>query len=197
MVGGGGLESHSNLCPSAMNRKMIEFNVAQLLKGPIGGTRDFELDDDVGYLDPELHPVKNLVGRVRFIRTAQGVLVKGKAHVSLELICSRCLTPFTQEVEIVFEDEFRPTIDPLTGYFLDVSDVEPALLITKRHMLVLDELIREKLLLAIPMKPLCSPDCKGLCPICGHNLNEGPCEHVTQKKSGHPAWLVLEQLLEK
>ncbi len=176
---------------------MIEFNVAQLLKGPVGGTRDFELDDDVANLDQELHPVKNLVGYVHFVRTAQGILVEGKAHVELELICSRCLTPFVQEIEIVFEDEFRPVLDPLTGYFLDVSGVEPALLITRKHMLILDELIREKLLLAIPMKPLCSPDCKGLCPVCGHNLNEGPCEHVGQEKHGHPAWLVLEQLLEK
>lgn len=176
--------------------KMIEFNVSQLLKSPIGATREYELDDDVSRLDPGIHAVRNLVGHVTFIKTRQGVLVEGKAAAEVELVCSRCLKPFVQKIEVSFADEFRPRVDILTGIPLDISGVEEALLITPRHMLILDELIREKILLAIPMKPLCSPDCKGLCPVCGHDLNEGPCEHVGQK-SIHPAWLVLEQLLEE
>ena len=58
--------------------------------------------------------------------------------------------------------------------------------------------LRDTILLSIPLKPLCREECKGLCPVCGKNLNEGECEHVKKKEEEiDPRWEKLKALLEK
>lgn len=56
----------------------------------------------------------------------------------------------------------------------------------------LDEIVRSEIYLALPMKFLCKEDCKGLCPVCGKNLNRERCN--CQKMTGHPAFLKLKEL---
>ena len=112
-------------------------------------------------------------------------IVKDKAHfqligtvkTTLELPCSRCLEPFTVPVErrLRFavsaaracntgEAEREIEEDDLTTAFYENDEID------------LGELMREQFYLSLPMKPLCGDDCRGLCPICGTNLNRGTCD---------------------
>jgi uncharacterized protein len=103
--------------------------------------------------------------------------VFGTLRASLELTCVRCLTPFALPLEFTLEEEFRPTIDIYTGAALPLpSDDEVATQIDAHHEIDLAEVIRQNLLLAIPLRPLCRSRCAGLCPICGKNWNDGPCD---------------------
>jgi len=114
--------------------------------------------------------------------------IKGKISFKLRLQCSRCLEFFEREfdenINYVYKKEelrYRKEArlrgeDFNTEYIVgDSIDLLP--------------IIHDSVLLSIPMKPLCKEDCKGLCPICGHNLNYGPCEHQLSKKEEiDPRW---------
>ena len=153
----------------------MKFNVAQLLLGPTGGVREFDLDDDISGLDPQIVPESHLVGYVKFTHVGLNVLVEGRAGADLELVCGRCAEPFVQRVGIEILEEFEPSIDAATGRVLSVVHQDPAVLIDERNMLDLSEVVRQDLLLALGEYTHCREDCAGLCLHCGRNLNEGDC----------------------
>jgi len=155
----------------------MRFNVAQLLKEHSGETRQHTLHENIEQLDPDLTPLSTLDGTVLFIRTTEGALVTGGLHCSLELACARCLEPFSFPLRFTLEEEFHPTIDIATGATLPrTEDDDPATQIDARHELDLTEVMRQNILLALPPHPVCRSGCLGLCPQCGKNLNEGPCD---------------------
>jgi uncharacterized protein len=170
----------------------MEFNTAQLLLASTGETRQYELDDDITGLDPELHPLGCLTGMVRFTKTDRKILVTGKLRVTLELECQRCLEPFAQEVGISLVEEFQPKNDVRTGAPLDGEDVDSAVVIDERNILDLSEVVRQGLLLASSEFVVCRDDCKGLCAQCGHNLNESECDCL--KHATDPRWMALDSL---
>jgi len=79
-----------------------------------------------------------------------------------------------RDLTIDLEEEFGPSVHILTGAPLEAPDDE-ALRIDERHLLDLTEAVRQYLSTSIPLQPLCSMSCRGLCPECGMNLNEGKC----------------------
>ncbi len=155
----------------------MEFNVAQLLKEQSGGMREHSLHEDIRQLDPDIKPLSALDGSIQLIRTADGILARGTLHASVELVCSRCLEPFAMPVRFVVEEEYHPTIDITTGASLPrAEEDEAATSIDDHHILDLTEVVRQDILLAIPPYPVCRRQCAGLCPKCGKNWNEGPCD---------------------
>jgi uncharacterized protein len=172
----------------------VRFNVAQLLKSAVGASRQYDLDEDITGIDTDLDVVEPLVGKVRFLRTSDGILVTGRLHSGVRVACRRCLQSFSLPVDIDLEEHFRPSVDINTGAAIPVDSDEDALArIDWRHMLDLTEVVRQNLLLAIPMNPLCSPQCRGLCPHCGANMNSEPC--TCRSEEGDPRLAVLGQLL--
>lgn len=168
----------------------MRFNVAQLLKEPIGSTRKYHLAEDIQDLDGEVKLTHPIEGAIRLIHTIEGVLVSGQLHTEVELSCSRCLESFLTAIDFTLEEEFRPTIDISTGAKLPPVDGEDeATLIDSQHTIDLREVIRQDILLALPSRPLCNPDCAGLCSQCGQNLNEGPCTCV--QPLDDPRWEAL------
>ncbi|MFT8889544.1 MAG: DUF177 domain-containing protein [Ethanoligenens sp.] len=119
--------------------------------------------------------IENRAGVVMLHATVQAV-----RHVR----CDRCLSPIHQPMQVVFENVL------VTESQGDDSD---ELLVCAEQTLDMDALAKTNLLLSLPMKELCRPDCKGLCPNCGKNLNEGPC---ACKPEGHPAFLKLRKFLQ-
>jgi len=108
--------------------------------------------------------------------------------------CRRCLTPTTVSAEFALEEEFRPSIDILTGAAIPLGDGEEEATRTDwHHILDLTEVVRQNLLLAVPMSALCSPSCRGLCVECGANLNEEPCD--CQREGQDPRLAALRELL--
>lgn len=153
------------------------YNVAQLLKAPVGISQTGVLDETepLNLEDDSVRLVGPVNGKLRFRRTNQGILVDGPIEAAVELTCVRCLDPFTSTVSFRLEEEFYPTVDVVTGIFLPETENEMIFPIDHNHQLDLREAIRQNLLLALPMQPLCKEDCAGLCPQCGKNLNEGAC----------------------
>ncbi len=174
---------------------MNKFNVAQLLKAPIGSRREYQLDDDIQALDRDIRAVERLRGTVKLTRTASGVLATGKLHTVVAIDCRRCMRTFTSPVDIDLQEEFIPTVDVLTGRSVPTGSIEEALQIDERHMLDLTEVVRQHIILQREQYPLCDEACAGLCPVCGKNLNEGPCG--CQDATDDPRWAALRELLDR
>lgn len=174
----------------------MRYNVAQLLKSTTGATRHYKLHEDIGDLDPAIIPLTSLDGSVNLIRTGDGILAMGDLYTTLELTCSRCLDVFSKSVRFKVEEEFLPTIDLLTGARLPIEQANDfATIIDAHHILDLTEVVRQDLLLAMPMHAICRSNCKGLCPNCGQDWNEGECNCLPQELD--PRLAALRQLLEE
>jgi len=172
----------------------MRFNVAQLLKSPAGASREYDLNEEIAELDKDLEATKPLVGRVKLLRTGTGILVTGRLSSEVRVPCRRCLLPAAVPVHMNLEEEFHPSIDIVTGTELPLGDGEDAATRTdEHHILDLTEVVRQGLLLALPMSAVCRPDCKGLCPSCGANLNESPC--ACEPGQEDPRLAVLRELL--
>ncbi len=172
----------------------MRFNVAQLLKSTVGTTRQYEIEEDISGIDADLEIVQPLVGKIRLLRTADGILVTGRLHTEVRVSCRRCLKSFSVPIDFTLEEQFRPSIDVYTGAALPVEDGEDVVTRTDlHHMLDLTEVVRQDLLLAMPISPLCSQDCQGLCPRCGADLNTETC--TCQDEQIDPRLEALRQLL--
>lgn len=167
------------------------FNVAQLLKEQIGATRRLELstpllmlDDGSSLGDEGMELIaRDLTGQAKVTKLKEGVLVQGDVEARVNMECSRCLDRFEVPVEAGLEEQFEPTVDVESGatvHRADSTETDGAFEIDPNHMMNLGEPIRQALLVALPMKPLCREDCKGICPQCGHNLNEAECGHTDE-----------------
>lgn len=127
----------------------------------------------------KLHEITLKEGVRVFIKIQKiddAVLVEGMAEGNALMICSRCLKEFISPVKTNFNVEYVPggplsreEEHELTGRELDISFYE-------EDEIDIEALVREQILLAVPMKPLCSADCRGICPTCGANLNETACK---------------------
>jgi len=109
-----------------------------------------------------------------------GVVVTGGVSAAWEGSCRRCLGPAGGRLEVAVRELYQPKPDhddafPIEG---DQLDLEP--------------LVREALLLELPLAPLCRPDCAGLCPECGADRNEVDCGHRLEVRD--PRWDALDEL---
>lgn len=178
----------------------LTFNVAQLLKEPIGATRAGQVAADLVALIPDLEqtmqvqpaPGARLVGPVRLMHTTGGVLVQGNLTVQVNIPCARCLEPVPVSLDVEIEETFAATIDMVTGLAIQPEEEDRALWIDEHHILDLAEVLRQNVLIAIPPHVLCRDDCRGLCPTCGQNLNLGPCDCRPEMD---PRWAALAALL--
>ena len=174
----------------------MRFKVAHLLKQSPGASKEHSFREDIGDLDEDLKARSSLRGKANFIRTTDGILATGEAEIELELTCDRCLTSFPTDLRLSFQEEFHPTMDINSGARLPMDPTEGREnLIDACHMIDLGEVLRQDILLALPVHPLCRPDCKGLCTQCGQNLNEGPCD--CPQPVGDPRLTVLGDLLKQ
>jgi uncharacterized protein len=152
----------------------LKFNVAQLLRELIGAQRAYTFTESRLALDSDL-ALRSIEGKVRFTRTASGVLADVEARGVVQLECTRCLKPIEQPISVQLYDEFHSRIEVNTGAPLPKPDEEDPFFIDELHMIDLGEAIREYALLELPMQALCTPECKGLCPQCGIDRNVEQC----------------------
>jgi uncharacterized protein len=166
-------------------RSPFRLNIGFIVSQTIGYSRDFPFDLPIVHLPPDLE-LKNLTGLARVSRTPQGLLVQAKLRAALPVECVRCLTDFVQPLEVDFTELYA---------FTPRSVTEANLILPEDGYIDLEPLVREYMLLEIPISPLCSPDCKGLCPVCGENLNEDSHDHG--ESEGDPRLAVLKSLKNK
>ncbi|HVC80337.1 MAG TPA: DUF177 domain-containing protein [Chloroflexota bacterium] len=172
----------------------MQINVAQLLKWPVGTTRIHPIDTDQPLqLDDEL-TVTLTGGRVRLDRIDSGILARGDAEGTVVLECGRCVEPFTAPIRVHFEEEFAPSVEVHTGAPLPPPVDDLTFTIDGNHILDLSEALRQNILASLPIQPICTPTCAGLCPVCGGNRNLRPCPCVEDQEGNQP-FAALRSLL--
>jgi uncharacterized protein len=100
----------------------------------------------------------------------------GRLQTTLELPCSRCLEPFAWPVDEPFELTYQPRSAAVAEAEREISHADFSTALYDNEEIDLEQLMRERFEMSMPMKPLCVEGCKGLCPTCGTNLNRGTCE---------------------
>jgi len=99
----------------------------------------------------------------------------GRVKTTLELPCSRCLEPFEVPVDAEFDLRYQPQVENTGEGEREIAEDDLTTAFYQHDQIDLGQLMREQLYLSLPMKPLCSDDCRGLCAICGTNLNRSAC----------------------
>ena len=102
--------------------------------------------------------------------------VVGTIGTTLEMACSRCLEPFEVPVQAKFDLRYLPQLLNAGEGEREIEEEDLTTAYHREGLLDVMELLREQFQLALPMKPLCSDDCKGLCVECGANLNRTTCD---------------------
>jgi uncharacterized protein len=150
---------------------------------------------------PELEELGPVAWRGQVIYVDPGFLFR--AHLSYEqtLNCNRCLQPIhdpvRSDVELMIEIE-RPGSRGAGGHGggeHELKDEDLGTMYVEGEILETRPILIEQLQLNIPMKPLCRPDCKGLCPVCGIDRNTGTC--TCEEKTGDPRWAALASLKDR
>jgi len=140
---------------------------------PANVSVDFEPDNnELGIEGVAFHDLMGL--RLTIQKVRDEYYCQGQITVPIEQECSRCLGLFETELNgeltfIIKTEEGESVLSKDQG--ADIVHVQAG-----RPVVELTDLIRQTLLLSIPLKPLCDPECKGLCPSCGANLNEESCD---------------------
>ena len=151
---------------SKVGSRILRLNVGFLLKEGVGYSREFTFDEPIVQVADDL-TVNHLAGSVTLTRTPQGLYTQGRLTGTIDYECSRCLENFDQRVSVRLAELY---------HYPPESAPPDELFVTDDAHLDLTPVVREDFLLSIPMHALCRPDCKGLCPQCGDNWNEGPCD---------------------
>lgn len=148
-------------------KKPFRFNVGFIVHEEVGYNHDFPFEFDAITLGDDLE-LRAFAGVINVGKTPQGLIVQANFSAETTLTCARCLTDFESELDWSFTELYA---------FDKRSITDSGLLLPEDAHLDLALLLREYALLEIPINPLCKPNCKGLCPECGQNLNEKDCGH--------------------
>ena len=153
---------------------MLSFNVSGLLRAAPGTARTFPVSVDELPLAPEIQLAAAVEGEVRLTRTGRSIFATANLTTSIQEQCSRCLVPVASPLTLTLQEEALPSVDPETGKPLDTTEEPEALRLDDHHELHLEGPVAEAISLAEPIAPLCRPDCRGLCAVCGADLNMEP-----------------------
>lgn len=164
---------------------LFRLNVGFISHHTVGYRRDFDFYSPSIHLLPDLD-LFELSGSARVTRTTQGLLLQVIMEATMTLECVRCLEDYAQTVDIDFTELYAFSPD-------DVAD--EGFLFPDDGKIDLEPLVREEMLLSVPLKPICRADCSGLCPVCGENKNEVDCDH--KEDAVDPRLAGLKQLLQE
>ncbi len=125
----------------------------------------------------------------------EDIRLVGEFSTKLELPCARCLDPVYEDVEKKFDLLYRPQGADAGKEEISLAKEDADIGYYQGDGLLLEDVLREQLLLAVPLKLVCREDCKGLCPSCGQNLNQGECGCT--RSDPDPRWHALGDLRNK
>lgn len=170
----------------------MRFNVAQMLQEPIGSTRWHKVQE--ARASWEGLQARHLEGWLKFTRTDMGIWVLGRLTAEVSAECSRCLTHVEEPLDTEISEQFYPSVEISNGTAIVTPLLEDgAFRIDATNELDVREAFRQNLITSLPMKPLCTPECAGICPDCGVNRNESKCHCGEDERD--PRWARLIELL--
>ncbi len=165
----------------------FQLNVGFIVQQSIGFSRTFDFSIPKLDLEPDW-PAFDLIGAVRFTRNSEGLLAQGEFQANVHTTCGRCLESATSHLQAEFTELW------LFPSHATAAPDEPELILPDDGQIDLGPIVCEYLALEIPITPVCKPDCKGLCNICGNNLNLVSCDHGLDDVD--PRLAVLKKLLD-
>ncbi len=150
---------------------------------------------EIDYLDAKLRQAGLLraTGQVELATALIGeIRITGHLKVTTVGPCDRCLEDAEHAVDTDFTLFYRPDSSEDFGPDTGIDEGEAEIGFYEGEALELEELLREQVMLALPMQMLCRPHCKGICPVCGQNRNEASCECDTSIVDER--WAALKQI---
>lgn len=167
------------------SRTALRLDVGFITTLTVGSSREFLFDFPQIHLQPDLD-LKDLSGKAKVTRTPQGLLVEIQMHANYPAECGRCLNEFEQSLDIDFKELYS-----FPGRGLEESDLS----LPADGKIDLAPLVREYMLLEVPINPVCTPECKGICSICGESLAEPT--HSHEQQAIDPRMAALKALLDE
>lgn len=165
-----------------------KLSVAEILGQP-GHYRDISVDEPLPEVGNALAHVTDapLAGALRAEAVVEGILVTGSVTAEIEAECARCLKPVSDAISVELCELFvapgHEVPDEEDAYEVEGLDID------------LESMLRDAIALALPLRPVCRDDCKGLCGRCGKELDEGPCSCGEEEMD--PRWAALSELRDK
>jgi uncharacterized protein len=177
-------------------------DISQLELHPLEFEEEFQPSAiDLGDEARQLTPLKTS-GRADVVEEHHGkhlvvkdLRLRGNLSVGLELPCARCLDPVKQDVQREFELLYRPLGVDAGRDEISVTDAEAEIGYYQDNGVLLEDVLREQVLLALPLKVTCGADCRGLCPHCGKNLNQEQCSCSAPVED--PRWAALKDIRDR
>ena len=144
----------------------------------------------------------NAGGQAQLVREHHGkhklindIRVAGEISTRVEIACARCLEPIVRNINRKFDLLYRPRGSDSEREEISVTAAEAEIGYYEGEGLILEDALREQLLLALPLRAVCREDCKGLCSQCGQNLNQAQCNCAEPVED--PRWAALKDIREK
>jgi uncharacterized protein len=167
---------------------MIKIKVSNLSNGRY----DYDFEGKVSDLEIFEPYIGNFKTNVVLSKFENQIILDSETEINANLICDRCARDF----QSIIKSNFRTVYLYMVNYNDADNEKEDVVFIhPDTDKIDLDEYIRDFAVLAVPMKNLCSEDCKGLCPKCGKNLNEGTCN--CSEENIDPRWESIQKLKTK
>jgi uncharacterized protein len=165
------------------SRRPFRINVGFIIHEDVGSIYEFPFDLEKVKVGDDLE-LRNFAGLVNVGRTPQGLLVTGNFRGETTIDCVRCLKSFVQPIDWNMTELYA---------FTEKSVSDSGLIVPEDAQIDLAPIIREYAILEIPINPICKTDCKGLCPVCGQDLNLKDCGH--RPENNDSSFTVLKELL--
>jgi len=149
---------------------------------------------EIDFFEPKLRqssPLK-VEGQAELRQVLDEIRLKGSFTVDFEIECDRCLEPYRFPIAAAFDLVYQPVSTGALPEEAGLKDEETELAFYEGSGLELNDVLREQVLLAVPMQKACREDCEGLCPICGENWNLRDCE--CQPVDAVDRWAALREL---
>jgi uncharacterized protein len=149
---------------------------------------------EIEFFDKQLRQVDPLEvsGEAELLGATGEIRVRGRMKVRMEADCDRCLGPARFPVDSVFDLYYRPEGAGIRSEEAELEAGETEIGYYTGDGLELKDLLREQVLLALPMQRLCREECKGICPVCGKDRNDGDCGCVVRPVDDR--WAALKKL---
>lgn len=152
-------------------------DIRKLPRKGLSVSKDFEFSSDVLVEESAVffEPVR---AELTIKKVGENILIKGKITTQLSFVCSRCLVPFEFPIDSSFDLVYFPQELEEIKDQLEEEDMDKLFYFEAK--LDVEEVVLEQLNLAFPVRPLCSEDCQGICPVCGKIIKSGGCVCMTK-----------------
>ncbi|MBI4715108.1 MAG: DUF177 domain-containing protein [Nitrospirae bacterium] len=148
--------------------------------------------DMVGFSQDEIEGEIDVTASIH--RAGESLFFEGTIRTTIRLQCSRCLKEFLLPTDIQFSGIGEP-LPESQGEDEELSRGDIDVHYYQGDVLEFNDIFHEQIVLSFPMRPLCDEGCKGLCPRCGRDLNEGPC--MCKETSTDPRWTSLKRFTDR